>query len=337
MRTRRADRWRRPVGRALLLAVATLSTLPAPTQAQSTTPIPGWASDPRPDQPAPPPALRGTQGDPPGSATTSTVPRPIGPTEARTSGLVTFRAHVTDEGPPLDQGVIWRIYLDKPGPDGRYRLVSQHRDATPQLRLDAGEYWVNVAYGRANLTRRVTVTPGRVAAERFVINAGALKVSATLASGEAAADNQVALTIYSDERDASGNRIVVLSGARPGILIRLNAGVYQVQSLYGDANAVTRGDITVEPGKLTEATIVHPAARATLKLVTQPGGDALADTVWTIVGSQGETIKETAGALPSHAFAPGVYGVIARRQGQTWRRDIQLQPGEAVLVEVLAN
>jgi hypothetical protein len=250
---------------------------------------------------------------------------------------VSFTAHVTDESPPLDQGVLWRVYREKPGPDGRFRALSQHREAAPQLRLDVGEYWVNAAYGRANITRRITVVPGKAVSERFVINAGALKVSAALASGEAAPDNQVAFAILSDERDAYGNRIPVMTGARPGVSIRLNAGVYQIQSLYGDANAIARGDVTVEPGKLTEATIVHQAARTTFKLATQAGGDALADTRWTVIGAQGETVKETAGALPTHALAPGVYGIIARRQGQTFRRDIRVQAGETVLVEVLAN
>ena len=144
-------------------------------------------------------------------------------------------------------------------------------------------------------------------------------------------------TVLSDERDQFGNRIPVLSGARPGVTVRLNAGLYQVQSTYGDANATVRGEVTVEPGKVTEATLIDSAAKATFRLVLRPGSDALSDTQWSIVGSHGETVKESAGALPTHILAPGIYAVIAKRLGQSFRREFTLQAGEAVSVEVVAQ
>ena len=42
---------------------------------------------------------------------------------------------------------------------------------------------INVAYGRANLTRRVTVGAGKIVVEKFVISAGGLKVVAVLGLG----------------------------------------------------------------------------------------------------------------------------------------------------------
>jgi hypothetical protein len=294
-----------------------------------------WSTDVRP--PGDAPALRGTrtEGLPAAPPQTTTI-APRTSSDAR-GGLITLTAHVTEEAPPLERGVLWRIFRDQPGPDGKHRLLSQSREPSPQLRLEPGDYWINAAYGRANVTRRLSLAPGRVSTERFVINAGGLKVTAGLSTGEGVPDNQVAFTIYSDERDSSGNRIPVMVGARPGVLIRLNAGAYQIQSLYGDANAVARGDVTVEPGKVTEATIAHTAARATLKLVAQAGGDALADTLWTVSGPQGETVKESAGALPTHVFAPGTYMFIARRGGQQWSREVELQAGDAVLIEIVAS
>ncbi len=155
--------------------------------------------------------------------------------------------------------------------------------------------------------------------------------------GEAIADNAVVYSVLSDERDQFGNRITVLPSARPGATVRLNAGLYQVQSTYGDANAVVRGEVAVEPGKVTEATLVHSAARATFRLVTRPGSEALSDTQWSIVGSQGEVVKESAGALPTHILAPGIYAVVARRLGQSFRREFTVQAGETVSVELVAQ
>ena len=81
--------------------------------------------------------------------------------------------------------------------------------------------------------------------------------------------------IYSDERDKYGQRMRVMSGAKPGLVTRLNAGIYSIVGTYGDANAIARADVTVEAGKLTEATLTHAAARVTFKLVTRAGGDAI--------------------------------------------------------------
>ena len=71
------------------------------------------------------------------------------------------------------------------------------------------------------------------------------------------------------------SRTKVMSGLAPGVVVRLNAGIYSLVSAYGDANAVARADVTVEAGKLTEATLMHAAAKATFKLVARSGGDAV--------------------------------------------------------------
>ncbi len=324
---------------ALLLALSGLATFPAYGQ-QPQAPPSGWGPNVRPQpatpaQPATPtvPPFKGTTIETP--ANTTIIARPS--SENRTGGQVTLSAKVTEDGVDIEQGVIWRIYRDKPGPDGKLRLLSLHRDAAPILRLDVGDYLINVAYGRANLTRKVTVAAGKAVTEKFVINAGGLKVAAVLATGEALADNSVVYSVLSDERDQFGNRVTVLSGARPGTTVRLNAGLYQVQSTYGDANAIVRGEVAVEPGKVTEATLVHSAARATFRLVTRPGSEALSDTQWSIVGSHGETVKESAGAFPTHILAPGIYAVVAKRLGQSFRREFTVQAGETVSVELVAQ
>lgn len=290
------------------------------------------AQEPPKASPPAPPALKGSQVDPPSNTTTVARPTP----ESRTTGQITFTAHLVDDTPPLDRGVVWRIYRDKPGPDGKLRLLSTHRDAAPQLRLDAGDYLINAAYGRANLTRKVTVIAGRVTAEKFVISVGGLRIAAVLGSGQPV-DAPVAVTILSDERDQFGNRIPVMTGAKPGVVVRLNAGIYHLESVYGDANAIVRGEVSVEPGRITEATLTHTAARVTFRLVQRAGGEALADTQWSITGSNGETVKESTGAIPTHTFAPGNYVATARRQGLIFKRDFSVQSGDNVYVEVLAG
>jgi hypothetical protein len=258
-----------------------------------------------------------------------------GDVAAARSGQVSLIALLTQEGQNIDQGLVWRVFRDKLGPDKKAQLVSTHREASPVLLLDPGDYFVNVAFGRAHLTKKITVTSGHAAQESFVLNAGGLRVTPVLANGDTISDRSVVTDIFSDERDQYGQRTKVMSGLAPGVVVRLNAGIYSLVSAYGDANAVARADVTVEAGKLTEATLMHAAAKATFKLVARSGGDAVTDAQWSVANAQGETVKESAGAVPTHILAPGTYSVSARHAGQVYQRQFTVRAGDFVQVEVL--
>jgi hypothetical protein len=207
----------------------------------------------------------------------------------------------------------------------------------PTAALLPGEYLVNAAYGLSNLTKKIKVESGRSLEETFVLNTGALKLAAVLPDGAPAPEGAVRFDILSDEEDQFGSRDKILANAKPGIVIRLNAGAYRIESLYGDANAVVRADVTVEPGKVTEATIKQTGAKTTFKLVQSLGGEALADTKWTILTSAGDVVKENAGALPTHILAPGSYAVIADHGGLTYTRKFSIELGQPKQVEVVVE
>ncbi len=275
---------------------------------------------------------------------TTAVPRQPAETKQQTPpqgeasgnvGHVTLVALLTNDGQRIDQGLVWRVFQESPGGESRTRLLSTSRDANPELRLPPGNYVVNAAFGRAHLTRKINVKPGVPVVEKFVLNAGGLKVQAQLENGAAPPAGSVLYDILSDERDQFGNRSRIMTGARPGLIIRLNAGLYHIVSTFGDANATVRSDVTVEAGKLTNATVAHAIARVTFKLVPRAGGHALADTQWVLQTPTGEPVKESVGALPTHILAPGNYTVIAKSSGQSFRRDFAVQAGDVVQVEVV--
>jgi hypothetical protein len=141
----------------------------------------------------------------------------------------------------------------------------------------------------------------------------------------------------SDEEDQFGNRRTILGNAKPGLTIRLNAGAYHIVSLYGDANAAVRADVTVEPGKLTEATVKHAAAAITFKLVQDAGGEALADTQWSVLTAAGDMVKETTGALPTHILAAGNYAVVARHGGLSYTSKFSVETGQPKQIEVVVE
>lgn len=268
-------------------------------------------------------------------ANTTVVPRAGGnEVGAATSGTVNLMALLTVDGQRIDQGLVWRVYAAKRDPRAPTELLITKRESNPTITLDPGEYIVNAAFGRADITRKITVTPGAATSEKFVLNAGGLKVKA-LVDGIEPPPNAIAYDILSSERDQSDNRVRVLAGAKPNVINRLNAGIYRIVSRYGDANAKVEADVTVEAGKLTEATISHSAARVTFKLVTRVGGEALPDTQWTVQTPEGQLVMQSVGALPTHILAPGAYSVTAKSNSGVYKRDFTLANGDVAQVEVL--
>ncbi len=260
--------------------------------------------------------------------------RPVPPT----SGLpapVTLTAYLSEGSAPMTADIVWRVFEGHPGSDGNYHLLETVREPQPTLELKPGEYLINISYGRANLTKKIGVWPQNPAKEDFVVNAGGLRLSATLARGPITAEHLLKFEIFSDTQDQFGNRQKLFGDLRPGVVIRLNSGIYHIVSTYGDANSTIAADVVIEPGKITDASIDHDAGKITLKLVQRAGGEAAADTRWTIYNAAGEVIKESAGAFPTHILAAGEYRVAAQHGERQFAGAFTVAAGDSKLVEVL--
>ena len=249
------------------------------------------------------------------------------------SGL-SLVAFLTADGQRISNGLVWRVYrLSRLNEEPT--LVITERRAVPRIKLPPGRYAVNAAFGRAFLTQMVRVPPGRFVQEKFVLNAGGLRVRTRLVDSRAKFSGSVTYDVYSDERDQHGARQKVISNARPNLIMRLNSGIYHIVSKLGDANALVSAEVTVEAGKLTDATVSHQAGKALFKLVRQARGEALADAQWIIMDQSGSIVKESAGAIPSHVLAPGQYTVSARWGGNLYSRTFAIKSGDNIEVEVL--
>jgi hypothetical protein len=313
----------------VLLAVALLVTFGLVSIADAQEPG-GWSSDLNVNPAASP---RAPKTDGAGGTTVIKKKPSEAPVPAEVS-KVRLIALLTADGQRIDQDLTWRVFEEATEPRTSGKLISKHTEAAPVLTLKPGTYTINAAFGRANLTRKITVSAGVEATEPFVLNAGGLRVRlAPVAGGMEGMKSSY--DIMTDERDQRGDRRIVLVHAKPDTVIRLNSGIYHVVSTLGDANATVEADVTVEAGKLTEATISHKAGRVTLKLVTREGGEALPDTEWNVLTTDGQTIKKSVGALPTHILAPGKYLAVAKSQGRIFRREFDVSNGQSIQVEVM--
>ena len=307
---------------------------PAPAQSESQkTPSPEQQAA-SPTEKAP--AAAEAPGETAAPAEAAAAPPPEPPIEPGPPVPVSFKALLTESGPKLDAGLVWRVFAEGEA-NGPRKLLSTHREAAPTAALEPGNYLVNAAYGLSNLTKKIKVRGGRSIEETFILNTGALKLAAETATGERLPQGAVRFDILSDDEDQFGNRRKILGNAPPDLIIRLNAGAYHIVSQYGDANASVRADVTVEPGKITEATVKHAAATVTFKLVQGLGGEALADTQWNVLTPTGDSVKKIAGALPTHILAAGSYAVVATHSGLTYTRKFNVEPGMSKQVEVVVE
>ncbi|MDQ0320077.1 hypothetical protein QO002_002215 [Pararhizobium capsulatum DSM 1112] len=266
---------------------------------------------------------------------------PVMPGEATKGATlkdIKLEALLKEKGDPVQQGLTWRVFSPIPGSDGKLPLLATSEGGTAAFQLVPGEYFVNVAFGRAGATRKIRVPEnGPAETQILVLDAGGIMLNAVSGSDVRIPPNELSFSIFSSDVKEDGERALVVADVKPDNVIRLNTGTYHVVSNYGSVNAVIRADIQVEAGKLTEATIQHRAAKLTLKLVSEPGGEAIADTAWSILTSSGDVVSESVGAFPTLVLAEGGYTAIARNDEKIYQRDFTVQAGINTDVEVLLN
>jgi len=240
------------------------------------------------------------------------------------------------EAPPITGGLIWRVYDAKADGDGKFRLIKQDKSPAPTLVLQPGHYIVHVGFGLATAVRPVTLT-GPTVHESFELPAGGLRMEGGVGDVKIP-PGQISFDVYKGSQfEPDEDRRPIAERVLTGKVVVVPEGTYYIVSNYGDANAVVRSDIRVQAGKLTDITINHRAAAITLKLVTEQGGEALANTAWSVLTPGGDVIKESIGAFPRVILAEGDYRAIARNEGRVFEREFNVVAGVDGDIEVLAR
>jgi hypothetical protein len=282
----------------------------------------------------------------PGAGSTNRA-EPPGPVEAG-QGLVYLTAVFSPgDTQPVRNGVRWRVFEERAEADGTHKLVAQSDEAAPFFALPDGAYIVHAGFGLAGVTRRIVVK-GQTINERVALNAGGLSITDVLGSAPLPAQ-KLQIQIYVPDRNGSEAKLI-FANAKPGEVVGLPEGNYRIISTLLDTtglsgqgsaisstNSVVSADLRVQTGKLTEATLRHRAATMTLKLVNAPGGEALANTTFSVLTPGGDIIRELIGAFPSLVLAEGEYIAIARHDGKTFQTTFKVQSTLDRDVEVVAN
>jgi hypothetical protein len=237
--------------------------------------------------------------------------------------------------PAVTGGLVWRIFSDRPDETGSMKLVREDRGATPNIVLPPGSYVVHVALGLVSAVRPMTLK-AETYRETFILPAGGLRIEGRVGTSKIP-QNQISFAIYKGSQFEAGERASLVPSVAPGDVALLPEGTYYIISNYGDANSVVRSDIRVQSGKLTDVIVTHRAAVITLKLVSDRGGEALANTAWSVITPGGDVIKESIGAFPRVVLSEGEYRAIAKNEGKVYERAFNVVNGVDGEVEVVAR
>ena len=301
---------------------ASVPELSAP--AMNLAPPSGPASIPAPAAPLPQPSI-------------PSVPPVLAPQGAAvpSQGVLSLSARYGKDLPVITSGLVWRVFSDRPDETGTFKLIREDRAATPNIVLPPGGYVIHVAFGVVSAVRAVTLKP-ETDRESFLLPAGGLRIEGRVGASKIP-QNQIVFSIYKGSQFELGERASLLPNVSAGDLVLLPEGTYYIISNYGDANSVVRSDIRVQAGKLTDVTITHRAAVITLKLVGDRGGEALANTAWSVITPGGDVIKESIGAFPRVVLSEGEYRAIAKNEGKVYERPFNVVTGVDGEVEVVAR
>jgi hypothetical protein len=250
-------------------------------------------------------------------------------------GGVAVSARFGRDGAQITAKLHWRVYAEKPDQTGAFRMIKEETSPAPTFTLPPGGYVVHVAMGLASAAKRVQVHTDTVR-EVFDLPAGGVRFEGRVGDSPITG-SQISFEIYPGSQFDGGDRRPLISDVATGSVVLLPEGTYYVVSNYGDGNAVMRYDFRVQSGKLTDARINHRAAAITLKLVSEKGGEAIANTAWSVLTPGGDVIKESIGAFPTVVLAEGEYMVIARNEGKVYNREFKVEPGVDREIELLAR
>jgi hypothetical protein len=331
----------------LVLAAMLVAAIPASVSAQLFT-----------DQPPPVPPASVPQAPsgpainlapPSGPASIPSLPAPLTqpsiavappvapPPGVSTAGqaVLSLTARYGKDLPVINNGLVWRVFADRPDETGIFKLIREERGATPNIVLPPGGYVVHVALGLVSAVRPVTLK-SETDRESFVLPAGGLRIEGRVGASRIP-PNQISFAIYKGSQFEVGERASVVPNVAAGDVALLPEGTYYIVSNYGDANSVVRSDIRVQAGKLTDVIVTHRAAVITLKLVSDKGGEALANTAWSVITPGGDVIKESIGAFPRVVLSEGEYRAIAKNEGKVYERPFNVVNGVDGEVEVVAR
>jgi len=216
---------------------------------------------------------------------------------------------------------------------GPGKLVARSSQPQASFYLPAGEYRVIARHGMAEAVDTVRLEAGAILGRNLALNAGTLRVEATLSDG-AAAPRGTVFFVY--ERDGDDWREVARSAQREPAFT-LPAGAYRIEARLDAARATTTAEI--QPGEPVTRSLTVPAGR--LRVETRLEGQSgpvdseVVYRMFRLDGGEPELIHTSAQAQFEGFLPAGRYRVVSAYGlgNAVATQEVTIEPGETRSLE----
>src|SRR5271163_655273 len=162
-------------------------------------------------------------------------PIPAMPTVPAGHVALAVAARYGHDAPPINSGLIWRVYAGKPDATGVFRLIKEDHTAAPTFVLSPGAYVVHASLGLAS-TAKAVVLRSETVHEVFDIPAGGIRLDGRVGDVRIPT-GQISFEIFAGSQFDTGDRRPIAQSVMSGDVVLLPEGTYSIVSNYGDGNS----------------------------------------------------------------------------------------------------
>lgn len=265
---------------------------------------------------------------------------------ARSAADVVVRsAQVTDKAFDLDAGYLrtqaalaegaeavescFEVHEAEQDLQGKRQYVNRSCGQMALFTLPAGRYYVTATTGDASTDAELEVRADQVLDQLFNLNAGYLRLKASLAEG--AAPLESCFEVYKAEQDLLGNREYVNRSCGQMVLFTLPAGAYFLQVSSGDASVSL--EETVRPGELTDQVVNLNAGYLRAQAVLSEGMAPL-ESCFEVYDAEPDLqgnrryIDRSCGTRVVFTLSAGRYYVLASYGLARTSQELEIKPNE---------
>ncbi len=242
------------------------------------------------------------------------------------AGILNLSGAARAGGQPVGDLFYYVHELDQGSGPGK--LVARSSQPQPSFYLPAGAYRVVARHGLAEATDTVDLEAGAILGRNLALNAGTLRVQASIAEGEATPRGTM---FFVHERDGDGWREVARSAQREPSFT-LPEGEYRIEARLDAARA--RATAEIGAGEEKVASLSLPAGRLAIETQLEgQSGPVEADVVYRMFrldGGNAELVHTSARAQYEGFFPAGRYRVVSAYGvgNAVETQEVTVEPGE---------
>ncbi len=152
-----------------------------------------------------------------------------------------LKAVLKEGAEPLKKDIYWRIYETSKDMYGKRKQITGG-GSNEIFKLAAGRYYVQAHFGHAMVSREIELKANEINEYTFNLNAGYLRLHATLSEGAEPLKKDIYWRIYEISKDMHGKRKQITGGGSNEIF-KLAAGRYYISVHYGKATVSREVDV----------------------------------------------------------------------------------------------